>query len=328
MWAAIPMHVALNGSQLNDTVHASLQSTTASLAHPIGYVAAARVRVLRAQRTGFCEVRDGTKIAYASVGDGPPILKAANWLNHLELDWGSPIWGKSFAELARNHTFVRYDERGRGLPPDWEVADPSFEAFVEDLEAVADALGLERFPLIGISQGAAVSIKYAVHHSERVSGLILFGAYASGWRHHASAEEHARRNAVMTLTELGWGTYNPAYRHIFSQTFMPDAKAEELAWFDDFQRQTTSPGNAVRFREAFSDIDVRDRLALIKTPTLLLHSKEDQRMPLDLGRAVASGIPDARFVQLDSRNHILLGNEPAWRDCVEAIQAFLEEIDE
>ncbi len=145
-------------------------------------VAAAQARTLRAQRIGFCEVKDGTKIAYASVGSGPPILKAANWLNHLELDWGSPIWGKSFAELARNHTFVRYDERGCGLS-DWDVADLSFDAFVEDLEVVADTLGLKRFPLVGISQGAAVSIEYAVRHPERVSGLILIGAYATGWRH-------------------------------------------------------------------------------------------------------------------------------------------------
>jgi len=290
-------------------------------------VAAAKARTLRAQRIGFCEVKDGTKIAYASVGSGPPILKAANWLNHLELDWGSPIWGKSFAELARNHTFIRYDERGCGLS-DWDVADLSFDAFVEDLEVVADTLGLKRFPLVGISQGAAVSIEYAVRHPERVSGLILIGAYASGWRHHASPEEQARRNAVMTLTELGWGTDNPAYRHIFSQTFMPEAGAEELAWFDDFQRQTTSPRNAVRFQEAFGDIDVREKLARVQAPTLVLHSRHDQRIPLDLGRAVASGIPGARFVPLDSRNHILLGHEPAWRDCVEAVGNFLLEIGE
>ena len=290
-------------------------------------VAAAKANILRRQRIGFCEVKDGTKIAYASVGSGPPILKAANWLNHLELDWGSPIWGKSFAELAREYTFVRYDERGCGLS-DWDVADLSFDAFVEDLEVVADALGLERFPLIGISQGAAVSIEYAVRHPERVSSLILIGAYASGWRHHASPEEQERRKAVMTLTELGWGTDNPAYRHIFSQTFMPEAKAEELAWFDDFQRQTTSPRNAVRFQEAFGDIDVRDKLAQVTTPTLVLHSRYDQRIPLELGQAVASGIPGARFVPLESSNHILLGNEPAWRHCVEAVKLFLDEIAE
>jgi pimeloyl-ACP methyl ester carboxylesterase len=162
--------------------------------------------------------------------------------------------------MARYRTFIRYDERGCGLS-DWDVKDLSFEAFVEDLEAVADRLGLDRFPLLGISQGCAVSIEYAVRHPERVSGLVLISGYAAGWRHLASPEEQARREAVLTLTEVGWGTDNPAYRHIFSQTFMPDASAEDLAWFDEFQRQTTSPRNAARFQDAFGHIDVRDRLA-------------------------------------------------------------------
>ncbi len=284
----------------------------------------AKARALRAQRIGFCEVRDGTKIAYATIGAGPPILKAANWLNHLEFDWDSPIWGGSFAAIARNRTFVRYDERGSGLS-DWDVADLSFEAFVEDLEAVADKLGLDRFPLIGISQGCAVSIEYAVRHPERVSGLVLISGYAAGWRILASPEEQARREAVLTLTELGWETDNPAYRHIFSQTFMPDASAEVLSWFDEFQRQTTSPHNAARFQDAFGHIDVRDRLSQVNTPTIVLHSKHDQRIPIDLGRAVARGIPDARFVPLESRNHILVDDEPAWRVCFDAVSEFLAE---
>ncbi|WP_245415256.1 alpha/beta fold hydrolase [Hoeflea marina] len=284
----------------------------------------ARSRGLRAQRIGFCKARDGTNIAYASVGSGPPLLKAANWLNHLEFDWASPIWGQSFAAIARYRSFIRYDERGCGLS-DWEVEDLSFEAFVEDLEAVADKLELERFPLLGISQGCAVSIEYAVRHPERVSGLVLLGGYAAGWRHSASPEEQARRVAVRTLTELGWGTDNPAYRHIFSQTFMPEATAADLEWFDDFQRQTTSPKNAARFQDAFGLIDIRHRLAEVKAPTLVLHSKYDQRIPLELGRAVASGIPDARFVPLESRNHILVDREPAWRVCLGTVAQFLAE---
>lgn len=279
---------------------------------------------LRAQRIGFCEVPDGTKIAYATLGSGPPLLKAANWLTHLEFDWTSPIWGECFSEFAGARTFIRYDERGCGLS-DWVVGDLSFEAFVEDLEAVADKLELERFPLLGISQGAAVSIEYAVRHPERVSGLILFGSYAAGWRHLASPEEQARREAVRNLTEVGWGTDNPAYRHIFSQTFMPEARPEELVWFDEFQRLTTSPRNAARFQDAFGDIDVRDRLGQVRAPTIVLHSKDDQRIPLDHGRAVASGIPDARFVPLESRNHVLVDYEPAWRICMDAAWDFLNE---
>jgi pimeloyl-ACP methyl ester carboxylesterase/DNA-binding SARP family transcriptional activator len=283
-----------------------------------------RGRALRAQRIGFCEARDGTKIAYATVGSGAPLLKAANWLNHLEFDWASPIWGRSFAAIARYRHFVRYDERGCGLS-DWDVEDLSFEAFVEDLEAVVDKLELERFPLLGISQGCAVSIEYAVRHPERVSGLVLISGYAAGWRHLASPEEQARREAVLKLTEVGWGTDNPAYRHIFSQTFMPDASADDLAWFDEFQRQTTSPRNAARFQNAFGLIDVRHRLGEVRTPTIVLHSRYDQRIPLDLGRAVASGIPDAHFVPLESRNHILVDHEPAWKTCLETVARFLTE---
>lgn len=286
----------------------------------------AQIDALRTQRIGFCEVKDSTQIAYATLGSGPPLLKAANWLNHLEFDWNSPIWGQSFAELALTRTFVRYDERGCGLS-DWDIDDLSFDAFVEDLEAVADKLGLERFPLLGISQGCAVSIEYAVRHPERVSGLILIGGYAAGWRHLASSEEQERRKAVLTLTELGWGTDNPAYRHIFSQTFMPEATKEELDWFDEFQRQTTSPRNAARFQDAFGHIDVRHRLSQVKAPTIVLHSRHDQRIPLEMGRAVASGIPDAAFVPLESRNHILVGHEPAWRVCIDAISNFLVEND-
>lgn len=283
-----------------------------------------RSGALRSQRIGFCEVRDGTKIAYATIGSGPPLLKAANWLNHLEFDWASPIWGRSFAEIARRRTFVRYDERGCGLS-DWDIEDLSFNAFVEDLEVVADRLGLERFPLLGISQGAAVSIEYAVRHPERVSGLVLISGYAAGWRILCSPEEQERREAVLTLTEVGWGTDNPAYRHIFSQTFMPDASAEDLAWFDEFQRQTTSPRNAARFQDAFGHIDVRHRLAEVKAPTIVLHSRHDQRIPLELGRAVASGIPDAIFVPLESRNHILVDHEPAWRVCLRTVGRFFAE---
>ena len=283
-------------------------------------------RLLRRQAIAFARAPDGARIAYATVGEGPPLVKAANWLNHLELDWGSPIWGPTFEACAAGRTFLRYDERGCGLS-DWEVDDISFEAFVRDLETVVDAAGLERFPLLGISQGAAVSIAYAARHPERVSALLLVSGYATGWRIGATPEERARREAVLTLTRHGWGTPNPAYRHIFSQTFMPDADPEDLAWFDEFQRQSTSPENAVRFQEAFGTIDVRADLARVRCPTIVLHAKGDQRIALDQGREVAIGIPGARFVPLDGRNHILLGGEPAWETCFAECAAFLGEVE-
>lgn len=283
-----------------------------------------RRRLLRRQNIGFCRAADGVRLAYATVGEGPPLVKAANWLNHLELDWNSPIWGPTYLACARDRTFVRYDERGNGLS-DWDVKDISFEAFVRDLETVVDALGLDRFPLLGISQGCAVSVEYAARHPERVSSLILIAGYATGWRIGASEAEQARREAVLTLTRHGWGTDNPAYRHIFSQTFMPDSSPEDLTWFDEFQRLTTSPENAVRFQEAFGHIDVRDSLAKVTVPTIVFHAREDQRISLEQGRALADGITGAEFVPLDSKNHILLGHEPAWLECAHRTRDFLQE---
>ncbi len=278
--------------------------------------------LLQHQSIGFTTTHDGVRIAYATVGNGPPIVKAANWLNHLELDWGSPIWARSFQALADRNTLVRYDGRGNGLS-DWAAKDISFKAFVDDLESVVNATGLASFPLIGLSQGAAVSIAYAARHPEKVRALVLIGGYAAGWRIGSTPEERERREAVMTLTRTGWGTSIPAYRHIFSQTFMPDGTAEELAWFDEFQRLTTSPENAVRFQDAFGDIDVRSLLPQINVPTLVLHARDDQRISLNQGRELAAMIPNARFVTLESRNHILLGHEPAWEICAAEIKRFL-----
>jgi pimeloyl-ACP methyl ester carboxylesterase len=279
------------------------------------------------QTIGFCKASDGVKIAYATVGSGPPLVKAANWLNHLELDWDSPIWGDTFRALAREHTFIRYDERGNGMS-DWDAPEISFDAFVEDLESVVDHLRLKRFPLLGLSQGCAVSIDYAVRHPQRVSALILVSGYAAGWRIGLSKEEQEQREAVLTLTRHGWGTSNPAYRHIFSQTFMPDADSDRLAWFDEFQRNTTSPENAVRFQEAFGDIDVRHLLPKVQVPTLVIHARDDQRIPLSCGRELATEIPNAKFITLDSKSHIILGDEPAWDTCMREISRFLANLPE
>ena len=284
----------------------------------------AQVRqLLSRQKVQFCTAADGVRIAYASVGQGAPIIKAANWLSHLELDWDAPIWSPLFRELARDHYFVRYDERGNGLS-DWDVGELSQEAFVADLETVVEATELERFALLGISQGAAVSIEYAVRHPQRVSHLILFGGYAAGWRIGASSTTIKEREAIMTLTSSGWGQDNPAYRQIFSSTFMPSATAEELSWFNEFQRRTTSPENAVRFLSAFGDIDVRDRLADVSVPTLVIHSLGDRRIPTTVGRDIAAAIPNAEFFGLESDGHLLLGREPASKAFVDAVRDFIE----
>ncbi|MEP4548297.1 MAG: alpha/beta fold hydrolase [Saccharospirillum sp.] len=282
-----------------------------------------RREMLSRQNVAFCQAVDGVRIAHASVGKGTPIIKAANWLSHLEYDWDAPIWSPLFRELAMHHQFIRYDERGNGLS-DWEVDNLSFEAFVTDLESVVEANNVDKFALLGISQGAAVSIDYAVKHPDRVTHLILFGGYPAGWRINATESEVQEREAVMTLTKTGWGRDNPAYRQIFSSTFMPSASSKELTWFNEFQRLTTSPENAVRFLSVFGDIDVREQLARVTVPTLVIHSLGDRRIPVSVGRDIAAAIPNAEFVGLESDGHLLLGREAASKAFVDAVREFIQ----
>ncbi|MCH7928955.1 MAG: alpha/beta fold hydrolase [Proteobacteria bacterium] len=274
------------------------------------------------QEIRFCTAADGVRIAFATVGEGPPLVKAANWLNHLEYDWRSPVWRHLLQELARDHLLVRYDERGNGLS-DWEVDDISFEAFVRDLETVVDAVGLERFALLGISQGCAVSIAYAVRHPERVTHLVLYGGYARGRRRRGSPEGIEQAEAMMTLMRQGWGQENPAFRQMFTSLMVPEATAEQMQWLNDLQRITATPENAVRLRQAFENIDVSDLLPEVAAPTLVLHCRGDAVAPFEEGRRLAAMIPGARLVALEGRNHLILENEPAFPRFVEEIRNFL-----
>lgn len=278
--------------------------------------------MLQRQKIQFCTASDGVRLAYACVGDGPPLVKAANWLNHLELDWDAPIWAPMFQELARDHTFVRYDERGNGMS-EGQVDDISFDAFVRDLETVVDAAGIDRFPLLGLSQGCAVAIAYAVRHPERVSHLILWGGYAAGWRIDATPDLIEERDAIITLVRKGWGRTDSVYRQMVTTTFMPSATLEELDWFNAFQRQTVTPENAARYLEVFAEIDVRAILKDVRVPTLVMHARGDRRIPLAAAGELAAEIPDAEFVTLDSDNHLLLGREPASSAFVAHVRQFL-----
>ena len=263
------------------------------------------------QEVTFCRTTDGVNLAVATSGNGVPVVKGANWLNHIEFDWQSPVWSPLFTLLSERFRLIRYDERGTGLS-DWDVKDVSFEAVVRDLETVVDKLGLERFALFGISQGASVSIAYATRHPDRVSRLVLFGGYARGWRVRADATEIARREALLTLIESGWGLDNPAFRQVFTTRFVPDATSEEIKWFNDLQRVSTSAENAVRLIKMFSKIDVTGLLPRVKAPTLVLHSRGDAGIPFEQGLMLARGIPNARFVTLESDNHLILSHEPVW----------------
>lgn len=270
----------------------------------------------------FCTTEKGVRLAYATAGSGPPLVKAANWLNHLEYDWESPVWRHLFEWLAKDHSLVRYDARGNGLS-DWEVDEISFEAFVRDLENVVDTVGLDRFPLLGISQGCAVSIAYAVRHPERVTHLVLYGGYARGRNHRDSADEMERGEALKTLIRSGWGLDNPAFRQVFTSLFMPDATAEQARWFNDLQRMTTTPENALRIRDAVDNINVESLLSEIRVPTLVLHCREEAIVRFEEGRRMASMIPDARFVALEGTNHLILEDDPGWPKFKEEVSAFL-----
>lgn len=278
---------------------------------------------LPAQQIRFCTAQDGTGLAYSMLGDGLPLVKTANWLNHLEHDWDSPVWRHWIQHFSAYRTLIRYDERGNGLS-DWNAAEISFEAFVDDLACVVDAARLDRFDLLGISQGCSVAIAYAVRNPERIRRLVLFGGYPIGWNVRGSAEEIETREAMITLTRTGWGRNNPAFRQLFSSLFFPDALPAEVEWFNDLQRLSASPDNAVRLQRAFGMIDVRDYLDQVRAPTLVLHSNQDAVVPFSCGRTLAATIPDARFVQLESRNHLILEHEPAWQRAAEAIRAFLD----
>ena len=262
------------------------------------------------QTIRFLKTSDQVKIAYARSGSGPALVKSANWLSHLEFDWQSPVWRHWFRFLSAGRELVRYDPRGCGLS-DWDVADLGFEAQVADLEAVVEAACVERFALLGISQGGAIAIEYAVRHPQRVSHLVLYGAYSRGW---ALRGDESRRNgeALVQLIRTGWGQENPAFRQLFASLFIPDATVEQARWFNDLTRTTTRPDVAARIIESVGCIDVHDRLPGVQAATLVLHSRGDARIPFSQGRDLAAGIPNARFVALESRNHILVENEPAW----------------
>jgi len=273
------------------------------------------------QHIRFCTSRDGVRIAYATMGRGPVVVKAANWLSHLEYEMDSPILRPWLDALSKHHTLVRYDERGCGLS-DREVPNLSLDVLVDDLEAVVDSLELERFPLIGLSQGGPVAIAYASRHPERVSRLVLYGTYARSWL--TTPRRRAMADTLLTLTELGWGTTNPAYRQVFTTMLIPEARADELAALTELQRLSTSPETAARLLKMFYDLDVSHLAPRLTVPALVAHSRRDGAIPFDQGRELAALIPDARFLPLESSNHFLLERETAWHPFIEAVHDFLQ----
>ncbi|MBT6119659.1 MAG: alpha/beta hydrolase [Rhodospirillaceae bacterium] len=263
------------------------------------------------QHVRFCTSRDGTRIAYATTGAGHPLVRAGHWLTHIEHDWQSPVWRPFLNELGKSFQVTRYDQRGNGLS-DWTADDFSLDRFVDDLEAVTEGAGLDRFALYGTSQGAAISIAYAARHPHRVSRLVLLGGYVQGRLVRGNEEERDTGKAMLTLIRHGWGKPGSAFLKSFASMYIPGGRQDQIESLAELQRQTTSPENATALRAAVDSFDVSDLLRQVSCPTLVLHARNDGVHPIEQGRALAAGIPDAEFVMLESDNHAILQNEPAW----------------
>ncbi|GGA11552.1 alpha/beta fold hydrolase [Neptunicoccus cionae] len=274
------------------------------------------------QEIRFVTSKDGTRIATATIGRGPIIVRAAHWLTHVSRDPESPIWRHWIAEMSAQNRLVRYDLRGCGLSAR-DVCDISFEAWLADLEAVTQQIN-EPFTLIGMSQGAALSIAYALRHPEKVERLILIGGYVQGIRARASEAQHIIEADTLTnLIRLGWGSDLNAFNEVFTNLFIPDGTDEQCAWWQNLERETASPETAALTFEVLQQIDVSDLAPKVNVPTLVLHARNDARVPFEEGQRLAACIPDAQFVPLESANHVLLQDEPAWKTLMASVRAFL-----
>jgi pimeloyl-ACP methyl ester carboxylesterase/DNA-binding CsgD family transcriptional regulator len=275
------------------------------------------------QQIRFTEAPDGVRIAYAVAGHGPPLVKAAHWLSHLEFEWRSPLWCSWLQSMASRWTLIRYDERGCGLS-DRQTEGFCFDDWVRDLETVVDACGLERFALVGMSQGGPIAIAYANKYPERVSHLVLYGTYLRGrpkW--FGSAEPAKESETLIRLIELGWGRAGSPYAEVFASLFLRQPDPEQRRQFTELQRLSASPATAAAIVRGFDAIDVTDLARALTVPTLVLHARDDARVPFEEGRRAASVIPGARLVGLDGASHILQPGEPALDQFLEAVSEFL-----
>jgi pimeloyl-ACP methyl ester carboxylesterase/DNA-binding winged helix-turn-helix (wHTH) protein len=278
-----------------------------------------------AQELRFCRTSDGVNIALACVGQGTVLVRTATWLNHLEYEWHSPIRSPFLRFLAERFRLVRYDGRGKGLS-DRNAPDVSFDGFLRDLDAVVEALGIRRYALMGVSQGAPIAIAHAARYPERVSALVLHGAYAQGRNKRSAAVERETAQALLSIMRQGWGDEGSAFMRAFSSVYLPGGTREQISWFAELQRMATSAETAARLRVACDDIDVTHLLEKVSCPTLVLHCRNDGVVPFDEGRRLAASVARAKFVPLASENHILLEGEPAWETFIGSITNFLDNV--
>jgi pimeloyl-ACP methyl ester carboxylesterase/DNA-binding winged helix-turn-helix (wHTH) protein len=275
------------------------------------------------QSIRFCQTPDGAHLAVAEVGSGPPLVKAATWLTHVEHDWQSPVWRHWLTELGRRFRYIRYDARGGGLS-DQDLTDHpvhDVERWADDLETAVDCSSVDRFVLFAMSQGAGTALAYCARHPERVSRLVILGGYVHGMRRR-DADAAAQAEIMPELIRVGWGGMNPAFRTVFTTTFVPEATSEQMRWFNDLTVRTATTENAVLLETAFFDQDFSDLARAVQVPALVLHARDDRAVPFDEGRTLAALIPGAEFVPLDSANHILLEHEPAWATFLSQLDRF------
>jgi pimeloyl-ACP methyl ester carboxylesterase/DNA-binding CsgD family transcriptional regulator len=277
------------------------------------------------QHVRYLEAPDGTRLAWAESGAGPVVAKAANWLTHLEYEWESPVWKHWIQFFSEHSRFLRYDERGCGMS-DWQGGALTLDRWTDDLEAVIDAAKpTAPVTLLGISQGAAACIHFAVRHPERVARLILYGGYVHGAFSRGTPEAQKTYRAMIELARVAWAQDNPTFRQVFTSRFIPGGTQEQLEWFNDLCLKTTSGEIAAALLEARGSMDISGLLAAVRTPTLILHGRNDEVVPIAEGRLLAGGIRGAEFVELDSRNHVLLEHEPAWQRFREAVLSFMQQ---
>lgn len=271
----------------------------------------------------FATSADGTRIAWSRHGSGPPLVRVGTWLTHLDLDWSSPVWGHWLKELGQRFTVVRYDDRGSGLS-DRNPGQYSLDAWLADLEAVIDAARLGSFVLLGMSQGGAVAVEYARAHPERVTSLILWGAYGQGAAaRRTTKEDIEERDLRSQMIKVGWGRADPVFRRVFTSSFIPGATETQMRWFDELQRRSMSAEAALASSRARAVLDVTSAARALSVRTLVLHADGDRAVPFEQGRQLAGLIAGARFVPLHSRNHILLEDEPAWPRFLDEMMTFV-----
>jgi pimeloyl-ACP methyl ester carboxylesterase/DNA-binding winged helix-turn-helix (wHTH) protein len=278
----------------------------------------------RGQDITFCRTEDGVHVAVASVGQGMPLVCTPTWATHLEYDWESPARARLWHYLADRFRLIRYDGRGFGLS-DRDVADISCATHERDLQAVVDALNLHHHALLAISGGAATAIAYAIRNPDRVSKMVLHGSFALGRNRRGGAQEAEIAKAWIAILRQGWADDNSALLRIFSSVWLPGATAEQISWYGNMLRRSTSVENAIRMRTAADEVDIVDLLPKVSVPTLVTHCRHDNSIPFEEGRRIATAIPNARLVSLDSENHVPLPGEPAWQKFVSEIEAFLTE---